>query len=55
MAIELKTKHSDFADLHEITVSGRGRYRPVERDLLLRLLVDHARMPEALRGQVKEP
>jgi hypothetical protein len=53
--IELHTSHSDFHELHEAAKSDRGKWRKIQRDLLIGLLMDHSSMVLALRGQVKEP
>jgi hypothetical protein len=53
--VELKTALDDFHELHEIVASGRGKHARVDRDLLLKLLMDHSALVAALRGQVREP
>ena len=54
MAVEPKTTHAEFHELHEIAASGRGKYRKVARDLLMKFLMDHSSLVAALRGQLKE-
>jgi hypothetical protein len=53
-AVELRTSHSDFHELHQLVASERGKYRKVERELLVRLLMDHSSMVSALGANVKE-
>jgi hypothetical protein len=54
-AVELKTSHSEFCELHEVAAVERGKYKKVPRDLLMKLLMDHSAMVAALGNQTKEP